>query len=149
MSKLILEHPKKSIIDAVLMQHLSSRAKAKLLSEKYGINISHTVLNKYHTQYLAGAVEILDTDADADADAGADAGALVPLGIDSTQIAELADALNKQRNITNSLLDKEFNELLALQILITKDALKKHIEGKNRYPTEYIKNLNTIKGLFK
>lgn len=63
MSKLILNHPQKMLIDSVLLQNISSREKAKLLAEKHGIKISHSVLAKYHTEYLGGEIDI---DADAE-----------------------------------------------------------------------------------
>lgn len=143
MSKLILEHPQKMLIDSVLMQNISSREKAKLLAEKYGIKISHSVLAKYHSTYLKGEIDISDNDNDNDLEAGAP----VPLNLDLGEIDKLADELNKAENIGGGALKREISELLALQILITKDALKKHIAGTARYPTEYIRNLNTISNL--
>ena len=143
MSKLILNHPQKMLIDSVLMQNISSREKAKLLAEKYGIKISHSVLAKYHTEYLAGVVNVDADDIDAD-DTDAPA---APLNIDADDIDTLANELNKAENVSGGALKREISELLALQILITKDALKKHIAGTARYPTEYIRNLNTISNL--
>lgn len=143
MSKLILSHPQKTLIDSVLMQNLSSRQKAALLAEKYGIKISHSILAKYHSTYLKGEIDISDSDNDSDNDSSTGA----PLNLDLDAISELADALNKAENIGGGALKREISELLALQIAITKDALKKHIAGTARYPTEYIRNLNTISNL--
>lgn len=143
MSNLILTHPQKMLIDSVLLQNISSREKAKLLAEKYGIKISHSVLAKYHSTYLKGEIDISDSDNDNDLEAGAP----VPLNLDLGEIDKLADELNKAENIGGGALKREISELLALQILITKDALKKHIAGLARYPTEYIRNLNTISNL--
>lgn len=131
------------LIDSVLMQNISSREKAKLLAEKYGIKISHSVLAKYHSTYLKGEIDISDSDNDNDLEAGAP----VPLNLDLGEIDKLADELNKAENIGGGALKREISELLALQISITKDALKKHIAGLARYPTEYIRNLNTISNL--
>lgn len=143
MSNLILTHPQKTLIDSVLLQNISSREKAKLLAEKHGIKISHSVLAKYHSTYLKGEIDISDSDNDNDLEAGAP----VPLNLDLGEIDKLADELNKAENIGGGALKREISELLALQILITKDALKKHIAGLARYPTEYIRNLNTISNL--
>jgi len=144
MSNLILTHPQKTLIDSVLLQNISSRQKAKILAEKYGIKISHSVLAKYHTNYLKGEIDI-SSDSDNDSDNDSEAG--TPLNLDLGEINELADALNKDENFSNGILKREFSELLALQIAITKDALKKHIAGLARYPTEYIRNLNIISNL--
>ena len=144
MSNLILSHPQKTLIDSVLLQDLSSRQKAALLAEKYGIKISHSVLAKYHTTHLKGEINI-SSDSDNDSDNDSSTGA--PLNLDLGEINELADALNKDENFGASVLKREFSELLALQIAITKDALKKHIAGVARYPTEYIRNLHIISNL--
>jgi len=142
MSKLILNHPKKAIIDSVCLQNISSRDKAKTLAEKHGISISHGVLAKYHATYLRGEIDTPDKDLEE-----LEGVFSAPLDIDLSLVDRLASELNKDENSANSVLKRELSELLALQIGITKDALKKHISGVARYPTEYIRNLNIIASL--
>jgi hypothetical protein len=141
MSNLILNHPKRAIIESVIKDaNLSYRAKADELAQKHGVKISHGALQKYHTTCLSGEIEL-----EGEGDAGEVLAA--PLEIDLDALAELQKSLDKGENAENSVLKRELSELLAMQILITKDALLKHIKGVGRYPSDYVRNLQTISNL--
>lgn len=143
MSNLILNHPKRGEIENVIkMQGLSYRAKAAFLAEKHGVSLSHSVLAKYHTAHLSGEIDASDAGENETFD-----GAPVALNIDLESINLLASELNKDENSGNAPLKKELSELLAMQILITKEALANHIAGVGRYPSEYIRNLQVIANL--
>lgn len=152
MSKLILEHAQKAVIDAILSLPLSYRQKADKLQKEYDIKVSFKTLQKYHLEYLGGAV----TDADDDDDAPDDAPDEL-LDIDfsaadalEAQIIELSAPRSElSHRSLSGLIEANLAGIFALQIQLTKAALKRHCLGVGRYPADYVRNLQILTSMLK
>lgn len=147
MSKLILEHAQKSLIDSVLLLPLSYRQKSEKLHREHGISVSFKTLQNYHLQFLGGAVADADDDAANPPNTSDDDDTPE---IDLKAVAELeAKIKNAPQAKVLELLNDEIAGVFALQLHLTKDALKRHAEGRRRYPADYIRYLQVLAGLLK
>ena len=140
MSKAILEHPEKAQIDTLICSGLSSREVEKILKSDFGLSVSYKTISLYHKNELGGTIlepsEGLETE-----------GTLEPFELDLETIQTLKTELQAGKNGVGTVLHREFAELVAIQIQLTKNALKNHASGKGRYPSEYVRNLQILTGI--
>jgi hypothetical protein len=140
--KSITAHPQKEKIDGWLLGGMSYREIEKKLLKDHKSKISYQTLRRYHKDTLGGMIE---EDA-----GGAD---LLPLPskleIDTLEVQKIIECLEEADN-NHQLKDaikKPLFEIFALQTQITLDAIKQHIDGGCRYPSEYVVKLNAIFGM--
>jgi hypothetical protein len=148
MSKLILDHAQKYVIDSILSLPLSYRQKAEKLQKEHDIKISFKTLQKYHVDFLGGAVAADDDDAPDD-DAPDEVLVIDFEAADALE-AELINIIKPSFHSVRSLaniIDSELAGLFALQMVLTKAALKRHCLGGGRYPAEYVRHLQIITAL--
>ena len=140
MSKAILEHPEKAQIDTLICSVLSSREVGKILKSDFGLSVSYKTISLYHKNELGGTIlepsEGLETE-----------GTLEPFELDLETIQTLKTELQAGKNGVGTVLHREFAELVAIQIQLTKNALQNHANGKGRYPSEYVRNLQILTGI--
>lgn len=136
MSKVISEHPQKSKIDALICSGLSYRDLEQTLKQDFGINVSYKTISLYHKNELSGFVEP-ETEPEP----------IEPFELDFETIRTLTTELQNGQTGVGTVLHREFAELVAVQIQLTKNALIQHAKGLARYPSEYVRNLQTLTGI--
>jgi|JI6StandDraft_1071083.scaffolds.fasta_scaffold153727_3 transposase len=140
MSKAILEHPEKEQIDTLICSGLSSREVEKILKSEFGLSVSYKTISLYHKNELNGL--ILEPTEGSETE-----GLLEAFDLDLTTIQTLKSELQEGKNGVGTVLHREFAELVAIQIQLTKNALQNHAKGKGRYPSEYVRNLQILTGI--
>lgn len=137
---LIENHPRRFEIEGILAKDLSYRQKAELIKKEVGVSVSHKTLQVYHTTKMNGEITTNNADADAETD-GETSG--TPVKIDQKELEDIALRIKRAggKGYALNVLRDELSELLAMQILLTKDALKRHTNGEIRYPSEHVRNL--------
>lgn len=142
---LISEHKDRIEIEQLIKSGaFSYRELQTELLTRFGLKISYKSIQQYHTKELRGEVDIAQINEDEMSGF---------LELDEDEMSNFLGTIvvnsktwdgkeDRDKNVKNSLA-----EIFTYQLFLTKAALKAHIKGQKRYPSEHIKNLQILSNL--
>lgn len=137
MCKTILDHPHRTEIDAVICSGGTLREIRETLKRSFAVDLSQKTICKYRQDYLP----------DFEPNSQPEPEPIEPFELDFETIQTLTTELQNGKIGIGTVLHREYAELVAVQIQLTKNALIQHAKGLARYPSEYVRNLSILTGI--